>query len=92
MIKLIFTHSNGADHILLVDDSPAGEFVRSAWPVTSEDFRQFCDCSQHPSDWDNQGLEDSVEDYGEIVAERVGYQLHATDDGKWEERCGFHRI
>lgn len=92
MMKLIYTHSNATDHVLLVEDTPNGEFVRAAWEVCDDEFRQFCDCSQHPDNWETQGLNDAVEDYGEIVAERVGHQLHATDAAKWESRCAFFRI
>lgn len=91
-MKLVYTHSNASDYVLLIDDSPAGEFVRSAWEVSDKVWREFCDCSSPADDWESQGLEDSVEDYGEIVAERVGFELQSIDRQKWEGRCAFFRI
>lgn len=88
-MKLIYTSSNAADHVLLVQDSTEGEFVRSAWEVDAKTFRNFCDCTQDPNDWDEQFLAGSVEDYGDVVAERVGFELHSIDRNAWERRVAF---
>ena len=86
---LEYRHNGGTDWVLLVDTETG--FVRSDWRVTPDVLRDFCDCLQHPDNWDDrEGEEHKPEDYGEQVAIREGYTLESVRDSRWRERVEFH--
>lgn len=88
-MKLIYVSNNASDHVLLIESN---EVVVSAWAVTPQVMRDFCDCSQHPDDWQGHGMSDSVGDYGDVVAERVGHVLTAGNPALWTDRVERHLI
>lgn len=84
---LEYRHNNANDFVILVDDSG---LVRSDWAVTPDVLRDFCDCSQDASDWDDRGgVDHKPDDYGTLAARRGCYELQAIDVELWESRVAF---
>lgn len=85
-MHLQYRHNGGYDFVLLVDDTG---MVRSDWTVTREVMEDFADCTSNPDDWDDRGGDEhKPDDYGDLIAERRGYELTVTDS-RWSARVLF---
>lgn len=89
-MRLYYTTTNAADWIVLVDSGLRDDVVLSAWAVTPENLRNFLDCAEVPEDWANNCLEEDLDSYGEVLAERVGFVLDSSDPERFTDRCRFH--
>lgn len=87
-MRLEYRHNNAYDTVVLV--SHEGE-VQSEWTVTPDMMHEFCDCSQDPTEWDDQGGDFAApKEYGDLVAVREGHTLRAINVSLWEAAIMRH--
>ncbi len=89
---LEYRHNNACDTILMLEsDGKCRGKIRSAWTVETIVMLEFCDCSMAPEEFDDQGGIDGhrPHDYGTLLAERIGHELHCHNAADFAERMKF---